>query len=126
MPSSFPTQVRFADLAAVTQLPYVPISFAVNFSNVPGSPSGAHSADSAGNQLDLLVVATITSPLDAVALVVGVHLRLLLTDPRSLETTDIHPVLWDDNFFNLVPGDSLACPSALQSTSPISLSQPLA
>ena len=34
------------------------------------------------------------------------HLRLLATDAHTLRTADVLPVLWDDDYFALVPGES--------------------
>ena len=84
--------VRFADLRAVTKLPRVAVA-AVS----------AHFAPAAGG--GTAVTAVVEASADAAAVALGVNLRLLRTDPLTLQTAEVLPVLWEDNFFALLPGE---------------------
>ena len=92
--------MSYADLTAVTRLPYVPITFEAAFERDGGVP-GASDAGAFTS-----VVLTVASPGDAAALVLGVHPRVLVTEAHTLRTRDVLPILWDDDYVTLVPGEA--------------------
>jgi exo-1,4-beta-D-glucosaminidase len=85
------TDVAFADLRAVTRLPRVAITASATFAPI----------DAGGTA----VTAVVEAASDAPAVALGVELRLMYTDPITLRTAELLPVLWDDNYFSLLPGE---------------------
>ena len=53
----------------------------------------------------LTATAVVEADAAAPAVVLGVHLRIVWTDPSTLQVHEVLPVLWDDNFFHLLPGE---------------------
>ena len=92
--------VAFSDMRSVTRLPLVQLVHSVTID--PLAAGGARS----GAPMLARATVVVRSPADAPAVVLGVHLRLLATDARTLLTSDVLPILWDDDYFALVPGES--------------------
>ena len=83
--------VEFADLRAVTRLPRVALVASASFAPIAGGGTA--------------VTATVEAAADAAAVALGVELKLLQTDPRTLQTAEVLPALWDSNYFSLLPGE---------------------
>ena len=100
--------VTFADMTSVAHLPFVQLvhSLTIDSRSACGAHNGVGSGARSGAPMSACATVVVGSPADAHAVVLGVHLRLLATDARTLRTSDVLPVLWDDDYFALVPGES--------------------